>query len=30
MMSKRGLGKFALGAGIGSAIALLFAPKNGR
>lgn len=28
-MSKKGLGKFALGAGIGSAIALLFAPKKG-
>lgn len=28
-MSKKGLGKFALGAGIGAALALLFAPKKG-
>lgn len=28
-MSKRGLGKLALGAGIGASLALLFAPKNG-
>ena len=29
MSKKSGLGKFALGAGIGAAIALLFAPKKG-
>ena len=29
MSNKRGIGKFALGAGIGAAIALLFAPKKG-
>lgn len=29
MNKKSGLGKFALGAGIGAAIALLFAPKKG-
>ena len=28
-MSKRGLGKLALGAGIGASLALLFAPKKG-
>lgn len=28
-MSKRGFGKFALGAGIGAGLALLFAPKKG-
>lgn len=28
-MSKKGLGKFALGAGIGAGLALLFAPKKG-
>jgi len=28
-MSKKGLGKFALGAGLGAALALLFAPKKG-
>ena len=29
MSKKSGLGKFALGAGIGAALALLFAPKKG-
>lgn len=29
-MSKRGLGKFLAGAGIGAAIGLLFAPKKGE
>ena len=29
-MSKRGLGKFILGAGIGAGLALLFAPKKGE
>ena len=29
-MSKRGIGKFVLGAGIGAGIALLFAPKKGE
>lgn len=29
-MSKRGLGKFIIGAGIGAGIALLFAPKKGE
>lgn len=29
MSKKSGLGKFALGAGLGAAIALLFAPKKG-
>lgn len=29
MSKKSGLGKFALGAGVGAAIALLFAPKKG-
>jgi len=29
MSKKNGLGKFALGAGLGAAIALLFAPKKG-
>ena len=28
-MSKKGLGKFVLGAGIGAGLALLFAPKKG-
>lgn len=28
-MSKKGLGKFALGAGLGASLALLFAPKKG-
>ena len=28
-MSKKGIGKFALGAGIGAGLALLFAPKKG-
>ena len=28
-MSKKGLGKFAIGAGIGASLALLFAPKKG-
>lgn len=28
-MSKKGFGKFALGAGIGAGLALLFAPKKG-
>ena len=28
-MSKNGFGKFALGAGLGAALALLFAPKKG-
>lgn len=28
-MSKKGVGKFALGAGIGATLALLFAPKKG-
>ena len=28
-MAKKGLGKFALGAGIGAGLALLFAPKKG-
>ena len=28
-MSKKGFGKFVLGAGVGAAIALLFAPKKG-
>ena len=29
MSKKSGLGKFALGAGLGAALALLFAPKKG-
>ena len=29
-MSKRGLGKFILGAGIGAGLGLLFAPKTGK
>ena len=28
-MSKKGLGKLVLGAGIGASLALLFAPKKG-
>ena len=28
-MSKKGLGKIALGAGLGAGLALLFAPKKG-
>ena len=28
-MSKKGLGKFIVGAGIGAAIGLIFAPKKG-
>ena len=27
-MSKKGLGKFAIGAGLGAGLALLFAPKK--
>lgn len=29
-MSRRGMGKFVLGAGLGAAIGLMFAPKNGE
>jgi gas vesicle protein len=29
-MSKKGLGKFILGAGIGASLGLLFAPKSGK
>lgn len=29
-MSKKGMGKFVLGAGIGAALGLMFAPKNGE
>ena len=29
-MSKKGLGKFILGAGIGATLGILFAPKSGK